>query len=324
MLLAHPDLAQPVPGRRPRRPSRSGAWCSHTSPAPAARLRSRRTPRRLLRSGPGSRYPGSVPATGTTSAAPAPARRDRPARAGCPPWTRARRSGPAPSPGTPHQPARPARAGHRRPSAPATAAARTSRPPGCRRSPRRGARQLMPQARRPPAWPARPGGPRSSRRHRRSAALRPLGLPGPARPDPATAGHELPTTAEPAPSRYEPTPDAPPARSAGRGASRSAPRPPPTTCGPCERTARPPANGSTPTLPVTIPAPRRPRTTRSQACEPNPIYKVARVRSGHRAAGQPVVSIPSGSCSGGRRGCGRCALLRARRGGLPGRRARSA
>jgi hypothetical protein len=146
----------------------------------------------------------------------------------------------------------------------ATAAATTSRSRGRRRSPRQGARPPMSQARRPAAWPAPPGGSRSSPRRRRSAAAHSPGLPDPELPDPATAAHELPTTAAPAPRLCEPTPDAPPARSAVRGASRPGPRPHPTTCGPCERTTRPPPNASTPRLLVTITALLRPQNTRSQ------------------------------------------------------------
>jgi hypothetical protein len=64
----------------------------------------------------------------------------------------------------------------------------------------RAPRQPMPRARRPPAWPAPPGGSRSSPRRRRSAAPPSPGPPDPARPDPARAAHEPSTTAAPSAS----------------------------------------------------------------------------------------------------------------------------
>lgn len=96
-------------------------WCPTREPVGGAR--------RADVAHPQAPCPGSVSATGTASADPAPGRRDRPVPADCPPRTWAPRSGPAPSPGTPRRPGHRTRAGGRRTCHSSSEDVPTTRPP---------------------------------------------------------------------------------------------------------------------------------------------------------------------------------------------------
>ncbi len=248
-------------------------WCPTREPVDGAR--------RADVAHPQAPCPGSVSATGTASADPAPGRRDRPVPADCPPRTWAPRSGPAPSPGTPRRPGHRTRAGGRRTCHSSSEDVPTTRPPALTVSGRPPVVSLGVAAVKAASSvdcpvPARRSAVQSARLSIRGATL---------------ARSPRSSTSSPG-ARRSGAVDSSSASSASLWAE-----PRCSTCSTCRprrvaicaasapddvrilrRTARPRPKASTPRFLVTISAPRQSRNTRSERCDSKSIKHVARVR----------------------------------------------